>query len=122
MIRRIAVVAVLAAIALAHPSQALAAPTNGDARVVSVNRQLAALAATPPQAAPQTFQVRQPTAAAVAPPAGRSILLSPAVLAMASRYTAAERLLHFQSHGFDANLWGALNSSRSIRIHYVVHF
>ena len=58
----------------------------------------------------------------VAPKQNPSALLSPVLLNFASRYSKAERFLHFRSGGFDANFWGELNSSRSVHLRYVVHF
>jgi hypothetical protein len=74
------------------------------------------------------MRVPQPGAAVQSAPLelvsrpGRSLLLSPAVLSIASRFTKAERLLHFQSRGLDANLWGALNGGRGVKINYVIRF
>jgi hypothetical protein len=40
---------------------------------------------------------------------------------LAGRYNRAERLLHFQSNGFDANFWGVIGGGR-VRLRYSVKF
>jgi len=47
--------------------------------------------------------------------------LAPILLELAGRYNRAERLLHFQSNGFDANFWGAIGGGR-VRLRYSIKF
>ena len=40
--------------------------------------------------------------------------------AIASRFTSAERVLHFRQGGVDANFWGVMNRGGSLRIKYSI--
>jgi len=116
-------VAVTALLCVRMP--AVAAPnlaTTGNARVMVINQRLASLVATeqPP--------ARRPGAPANAPGArfaavtqAKPIHLAPLLLQLAGHYNRAERLLHFQSHGFDANFWGAVGGGR-LRLRYTIKF
>ncbi len=114
----------IACLALRAP--ALAAPppgaTDSDARVSALNNRLQAIATTTRQ--PHGGFSQQPAGApAFAQPTSASArLLAPALLNAAARFTTAERLLHFQSHGLDANFWGAFNGGRGMHVRYVIHF
>jgi hypothetical protein len=128
---RIASVAGLTAALLAtatYPQVALAAPTGSDQDVSTLNRHLATLVDVPGREhpAPAAAATSQAPAATPIPELGQKPTqawqLTPAILAWATRYTHAERLLHFQSHGLDANLWGAFNGGRGVRIKYVIRF
>jgi hypothetical protein len=45
-------------------------------------------------------------------------LSSPSLLSIATRFTSAERILHYRHAGFDANFWGVLNRGRGIRVRF----
>jgi hypothetical protein len=125
---RIASVAGLTAAMLAtYPQGALAAPTGSDQDVSTLNRHLAVLVEAPGRERPASAVTAQaPAAPEILLQSGQKPTqpwqLTPAILAWATRYTHAERLLHFQTHGLDANLWGALNGGRGVRIKYVIRF
>ena len=51
----------------------------------------------------------------------RPIHLAPILLQLAGRYNRAERLLHYQSNGLEANFWGLVGHGR-VRLHYSVKF
>jgi hypothetical protein len=126
MIARLAVLVAVIAVALVGfvaPSVAGPAPQGSDPSVSAVNRTLAALAVSPgSQSVP--LGVRPPAVPATAPASGhaKSLLLSPAIMTIAAHFTKAERLLHFQSHGIDANFWGAFNGGRGMKVQYTFKF
>jgi len=41
-------------------------------------------------------------------------------IAIASRFTSAERYLHFRQGGIDANFWGVMNRGGRLRIKYSI--
>ena len=127
MSARIIAVAAFAILTIACLRPAAAAPTSpiGDPNVNVVNRRLATLVAAPSrQQAVQAGTMLAPNRAVVLAPANAgSFFLSPAVLSLAARFSKAEHLLHFQGrNGLDANLWGAFDGGKGIRIKYVVRF
>jgi hypothetical protein len=93
---------------------------TADAQVSTVNRRLAALVTAPNARAAQP-RPGMP-AIAVQPPGQASRLIAPALLEAAARFTKAERLLHIQSHGLDANFWGAFTGGRGMRVRYIIKF
>lgn len=120
----IRVAAAVIVVAVACTAKAFGAPGSGDPNVTELNRHLATLATQPAQS--KAFE--SGAAPMLASPSNLSqrranlLLLSPTILNLAARYSKAERLLHFQSHGFDANFWGALSSGRSIKLRYAIRF
>jgi len=123
MYARIATLVTVIAVAfltLASPSMAGPVPMGSDPSV-TLNRQLATLAqaGTIRKASPGERPVAG--ASAFAPVRGKGLSLSPAILSIAAHFTKAERLLHFQSHGLDANFWGALSGGR-VKLQYSVKF
>jgi hypothetical protein len=112
-----------ALVGFAAPSVAGPAPQGSDPSVSAINRQLTALAQSPPsQRVPLGARPAAVPAAGAAPVRGKSLLLSPAILNLAAHFTKAERLLHFQSHGLDANFWGAFNGGRGMKVQYTFKF
>lgn len=101
--------------------------TAGDASVAALNAHLATLVVTAQaQAQPQSRAAAR--ASKGAPGArfanvahARPVHLAPFLLELAGRYDRAERLLHYRSHGFDANLWGAVGGGR-VKFSYGVKF
>lgn len=98
---------------------------GGDASVAVLNQHLATLVvAAQPQAlakpaAGATHKVSGTRFVSVAQ--SRPVHLAPFLLELAGRYNRAERLLHFKSHGFDANFWGAVGGGR-VKFSYGVKF
>lgn len=93
-----------------------------DASVTVLNQRLATLVAGE-QAPARRFGAR---AAGIGPrfaPVAKAptIRLAPFLIELAGRYNRAEHILHFQSHGFDANFWGLVGGGR-VRLHYSVKF
>ena len=87
-----------------------------------VNQRLASLVATeqPPVRRPGP-PGNGPGSRFAAVTQSKPIHLAPLLLELAGRYNRAERLLHFQNHGFDANFWGAIGGGR-VRLRYSVRF
>lgn len=118
----VAVVAV-AFVGFASPSVAGPAPEGSDPSVSVVNRHLATLLAPPPRQRPSAGVVQAGAPGLMTRPTNNaSALFSPAILSIVSHFTKAEHLLHFQSHGLDANLWGALNGGPGVKIRYSFKF
>jgi len=44
------------------------------------------------------------------------------LLKIAQQVQGADRLMHFRSHGIDANFWGVLNRGRGVNVQYSVKF
>ncbi len=104
--------------AFGSPTQAVA----GEPTVTVVNQRLASLVATeqPPSRQPG-IRVNNPGARFAAVTEAKPFHLAPLLLELAGRYNRAERLLHFQSNGFDANFWGVVGGGR-VRLRYSVKF
>ena len=104
--------------AFGSPTRAVA----GEPTVAVINQRLATLVATEQapsrQPGPRTSG---PGARFAAVTQAKPFHLAPLLLELAGRYNRAERILHFQSHGFDANFWGALGGGR-VRLRYSVRF
>jgi len=107
---------------LSNQSIAQSAPAPTAASNVVLNRRLASMALAP--APPSTLRPSMPEVLFSRTPPDQerkpNWLSSPAFMAIASRFTSVERLLHYRRGGVDANLWGVLNRSRSIRIEYMI--
>ncbi|HET9343609.1 MAG TPA: hypothetical protein VFO25_11920 [Candidatus Eremiobacteraceae bacterium] len=87
-----------------------------------VNQRLATLVATEQAPSRQPgARVSNPGARFAAVTQAKPFHLAPLLLELAGRYNRAERLLHFQSNGFDANFWGAIGVGR-VRLRYSVKF
>jgi hypothetical protein len=130
MFVRFAVLAAVTAIALsgaAAPSLAGPVPPASEPNVanvsnVALNRHLATLAASPSRQRPPSGVAAAGFGLNTGPKTSPSMILSPAILSIVSRFTKAEHLLHFKSHGLDANLWGALNGGPGVKIRYSIKF
>jgi len=104
--------------ALASPTQAAA----GEPTVAVINQRLASLVATEQAPSRQPGpRVSNPGARFAAVTQSKPFHLAPLLLELAGRYNRAERLLHFQSNGFDANFWGVIGGGR-LRLRYTVKF
>lgn len=112
---------------LSNQSIARAAPTPAGDSMIVLNRQIASMIL--PLAAPRPVQSMRPTGSSTLKglPALTAVdqrkaewLTSPAFLAVAAGFTSAERILHYQHAGLDANFWGILNRDRGIRIRFSV--
>ena len=108
------------------PALAGALPVaGGDASVAVLNQHLATLVvAAQPQVPPKPAAgvPRNGSGARFVNVArSRPVHLAPFLLELAGRYNRAERLLHFKSHGFDANFWGAVGGGR-VKLSYGVKF
>jgi len=104
--------------ALGSTTQAVA----GQPTVAAINQRLASLVATEQAPSRQHGpRVSSPGARFAAVTQAKPFHLAPLLLELAGRYNRAERILHFQSHGFDANFWGALGGGR-VRLRYSVRF
>ena len=103
--------------AVAAPNQPVA-----DGNVSLINQHLATLVAAeqPPTRHSGVLAVN-PGRRFAAVTQARPIHLAPILLQLAGRYNRAERLLHFQSDGFDANFWGLVGRGR-VRLRYSVKF
>jgi hypothetical protein len=122
---------VLAAVIMSCPtwkkSSASPAPTpTGDSMLV-LNQQIATMlrptvAPTPGQPPGQArrspFEGFSPRVAADR--RQPDWLSSPTLLSIAARFTSAERILHYQHSGLDANFWGVLNRGRGIRVRFFI--
>jgi len=95
---------------------------GSDPSVMALNRQLASLAQSSAMRKPSAVARPGASASAFVPERGKGLSLSPAILGIAAHFTKAERLLHFQSHGLDANLWGAFNGGRGMKVQYSFKF
>jgi hypothetical protein len=97
------------------------APLPADGSIVALNRQLASMVLASPTPSPvhpalvNGFLPR--TAVDQRKP---QWLSNPTFLALAARFTSAERLLHYRHSGFDANFWGIVNRGRGVRIGFSV--
>ena len=126
MISRLAAAAAIAATMAwsCVPALGDSAP-GGQPNVAALNRYLADLlvserpSARKPRSQMQAFPAPGARFAAATQPT--HVSLAPFLLSLASRYNKAERILHYQSHGFDADFWGALSGGR-VRLRYVVRF
>jgi hypothetical protein len=116
-------VAVAALCCIAVPAVAAANQSGtGDGSVAQVNEHLASLVAgEQPPARHGGVLAKNPAARFSAVTSPSPIHLAPILLQLAGRYNRAERLLHFQSNGFDANFWGLAGRGR-IRLRYSVKF
>jgi len=126
MISRLAAATAVAATMVWSSVPALAdSGTGSQPNVTALNRYLADLlvrerpSARKPQ--PQAPSAPAPGARFAAATRPTHISVAPFLLSLASRYNKAERLLDYQSHGFDADFWGALSGGR-VRLRYVVRF
>lgn len=122
--RHVAAAAVAIAAFLCVTMPALAAPnqpaSNGDDALI--NQHLASLVASEqPPVRRMGAPANGPGTRFAAVTQAKPIHLAPMLLELAGRYNRAERLLHFQSHGFDANFWGAIGGGR-MRLRYSVKF
>ena len=97
-------------------------PLVGGPTVAVINQRLASLVATeqPPYRRPGP-RLSSPGARFASVTQAKPFHLAPILLELAGRYNRAERLLHFQSNGFDANFWGAIGGGR-VRLRYTVKF
>ena len=95
-----------------------------EARVTEVNQHLAALVETPQRSSGASSQraTGLPSTAAVPNRSATTQILTPALIHAAARFTKAERLLHYQAHGLDADFWGAFNGGRGMHVRYIIHF
>lgn len=107
---------------LCNHSIAQGAPVPIAGSNTALNRQLESMAFPPARPSPartamlEVTSPRTPVERASEP----NWLTSPAFLAIAAHFTAAERLLHYRRAGWDANFWGVLNRNRVIRIGFSV--
>ena len=113
---RLAAVAVIVLLSM-RSMAAGAPPPAGEPNVL--NRQLAAMVLPAPSrpAIPSVFVAASPRAAADHQRLP-TWLSSAAFLALAARFTSAERILHYRHGGFDANFWGVLNRGHNIRLEF----
>lgn len=93
-----------------------------DARVTEVNQHLAALVATPQRPSGASQRTTGLPSTTAVPNRSSTMILTPALIHAAARFTKAEHLLHYQAHGFDADFWGAFNGGRGMHVRYVIHF
>jgi hypothetical protein len=117
-------VAVAALLCISAPAVAQSNQSVGsDGSVTLINQHLATLVAgeQPPGRHGGVLRAGNPGARFAAVTQSRPIHLAPILLQLAGRYNRAERLLHFQSNGFDANFWGLVGRGR-VRLHYSVKF
>lgn len=107
------------------PAFAGSNPSAGGQEVAVLNEHLASLVvAAQPQPPLKTWKTAPQRAAGTRfanATASRPVHLAPFLLQLAGRYNRAERLLHFRSHGLDANFWGAVGGGR-IKVSYAVKF
>jgi hypothetical protein len=111
---------------LSNQSISQGAPTPTDGANVVLNRQIATMvySQTPSGTLhPSVLEVRSPRTATDQTRQTRrpDWLSSPTFIAIASRFTSAERFLHYRHGGVDANFWGVLNRSRAVRVEYSIH-
>jgi len=120
--RGVIVAAVASIWLLTNQTIAQSAPVStGDPNAV-LNQRLALMAVTPAQSrpvrAPELGNLFSRTAADEhRKPAWWS---SVTFIAIASRFTSAERFLHFRQGGVDANFWGVMNRGGRLRIKYSI--
>lgn len=117
-------IAIAAFLCATEPAFAGPAPAiGGDANVAVMNQRLATLvtAAQPLQTKAVAAAPRAAGARFANVTQARPIHLAPFLLELAGRYNETERLLHYRSHGFDANFWGAVGRGR-IKFSYGVKF
>lgn len=110
---------------------ALAEPAD-DRQLASINRRLSSLAAQPESEAPRSMRADQNAPAEQAPfalgiqrphKAGlQAFLTSPQMMHMVQYFHSLDRVMHYQSHGVDANLWGLFNRGRAISIRFSRRF
>ena len=96
-------------------------PVAADPGVVVINQRLASLVATEQPLPIRGAHMNNPGARFAAVTQAKPFHLAPLLLELAGRYNRAERLLHFQSNGFDANFWGVIGGGR-VRLRYSVKF
>lgn len=120
---RVIVLTVVAVIwLLSVHSIAQGAPAStGDPNAV-LNHRLALMAVTPAPSRPvrasgiEDLLSRSPADERRKPDWWSSVT----VRAIASRFTSAERFLHFRQGGIDANFWGVMNRGGRLRIRYSI--
>src|SRR5579864_2782502 len=99
---------------LSTQSIAQSAPAPPAASNVVLNRRLASMAFAP---IPSALRPSMPDVlfwhSATDQKQKPDWLSSPTFMAIASRFTSVERVLHYRRGGVDANFWGVLNRSRS---------
>src|SRR5579863_5382936 len=98
------------------------APATPDVSTAALNKQLASIAGSGgPEHRLQTVDVGLPAARpASSPPRFLSHQTIATLKMLAARYSAARRLLYYRTGGFDANLWGELGRSRTLKVGYSV--
>jgi hypothetical protein len=119
-----AAIAVIAAMiwSLSSRSIAQSAPAPAGEPNIVLNRQLASMVFPPTRSSPThpSVMVASYSRTAVDQQRKPDWLSNPVFLAIASHFTSAERILHYRHAGIDANFWGVLNRSRTIRLGFSV--
>lgn len=123
--RSAALVAVMI-VAIACPSLAADTRSGPDPSVGTINRHLETIvdvsstthaAASEQPGPPVNIGVTGIHQRPAPPP-----LFGPTIMSMVAHFNSAERILHFKTHGLDANLWGVFNGGRGINVKYSVRF
>jgi hypothetical protein len=107
---------------LSGHSIAQSAPAPAGEPNIVLNRQLASMAFPPTRSSPihPSALVASYPRTAVDQQRKPDWLSNPVFLTIASHFTSAERILHYRHAGIDANFWGVLNRSRTIRLGFSV--
>ena|SRR5690348_8699034 len=122
MLIRVVTLAAIAVIwLLSIQSIAQGAPASTADPNAVLNHRLASMALAPaPSRAVRASGVENPFSRAADEHHAPDWWSSVTFRAIASRFTSAERLLHFRRGGVDANFWGAINRGGSLRIKYSI--
>ncbi len=106
------------------------ADQGDDHQLASINRRLSSLAAQPgvepsrplrdqvaPAQPPLALGVQRAQSAGL-----QAFLARPQVMHMVQYFHSVDRVMHYQGHGVDANLWGVFNRGRGISIRFSRRF
>lgn len=107
------------------------ADQGDDRQLASINRRLSSLAAQPDSQVTRSMRADQnvtdPLSLALGvqrpPSAGlQAFLAKPQVMHVVQYFHSVDRVMHYQSHGVDANFWGVFNRGRGINIRFSRRF